>query len=243
MEGPRGKGLESRNPPPELRTSNRMLAIILALMLGVAKLPALQMQTLHRRSPYVGAIALDASSQRMLFADNASRECYPASCTKLMTARILLKEVASGRFRLDDTIVQSKRSAQEEPSKIDLAVGERMTIDNALKALMVKSANDVAVMIAEAVSGSVEAFVERMNAEAAALGKKVVVFAIGGLRESRRKTSTDPRLKTSRNSQSRSCASSRSSSNTRASPTRAYRAVEVRCWPFRITTTLSSSRE
>lgn len=154
-----------------------MLALILAFMLAVAKEPPAQHQSPYRRSPYVGAIALDGDTGRVLFTDNAARECYPASCTKLMTARLLLKAVAAGRFSLDDEIVQSKRSSAEQPSKIDLAVGETMTIDNALKALMVKSANDVAVMIAEAVAGSVEDFVVMMNDEAAKLGMHDTRFA------------------------------------------------------------------
>lgn len=134
-------------------------------------------QTAHRRSPYVGAIALDAKTGRVLLSDMAERECYPASCTKLMTARLLLRAVAGGSIALSDTLVQSRRSIQEVPSKIDLSIGETITVDNALKALMVKSANDVAVMIAERLGGSFEGFVEMMNAEARRLGMKNTVFA------------------------------------------------------------------
>ena len=148
-----------------------------ALLSATAASAAVPPQTAHRRSPYVGAIALDAITGRVLLSDAAERECYPASCTKLMTARLLLKAVAAGSVSLEDSLVQSKRSSREEPSKIDLAVGEKISVDNALKALMVKSANDVAVMIAERVGGTVEGFVGMMNAEARRLGMNGTTFA------------------------------------------------------------------
>ncbi len=157
----------------------RLVAVVAAVMVVdcvFAAAPA-GPQTAHRRSPYVGAIAVDAVSGRVLLADSAQRECYPASCTKLMTARLLLAALADGRLSPSDTLVQSRRSAAEVPSKIDLAVGEHMSIDNALKALMLKSANDVAVMIAERLGGSVEGFVAMMNDEAKRLGMKDTLFA------------------------------------------------------------------
>ena len=124
----------------------------------------------HRVSPYVGAIAVDAASGRVLVSDQADRECYPASCTKLMTARLLLKAVRDGKVAPDERLVQSKRSAGEQPSKIDLLPGETITVRNAMTALMLKSANDVAVIVAERLGGSVEGFAKMMNDEAAALG-------------------------------------------------------------------------
>ena len=93
-----------------------------------------------------------------------------------MTARLLMKEVSAGRMSWGDRVTQTELSAAEEPSKIDLAPGESVSVKEALAVLMVKSANDVAVAIAEKVSGSVEAFVARMNAEAAALGMTNTVF-------------------------------------------------------------------
>jgi len=140
-----------------------------------AKAPVVQ-QT-HRRSPYVGAISVEASSGRVLFADSADRECYPASCTKLMTARLLLKAVREGRVKPTESIVQSRLAASVEPSKLDLAPGETVSVADAMKALMLKSANDVAIDIAERVGGSVEGFVAMMNAEAKKLGMTRTVFA------------------------------------------------------------------
>lgn len=152
------------------------LILALAVLLGTAGLCGAAMQMEHRRSPYVGAIAVDASNGRVLFSDAADRECYPASCTKLMTARLLLKAISEGKFSPDDRIVQSRRSALEEPSKIGLLPGESMSVDEALKSLMLKSANDIAVAIAECVGGSVELFVGMMNDEARKLGMDNTTF-------------------------------------------------------------------
>lgn len=134
-------------------------------------------QQSHRKSPYVGAISVDASSGRVLFADSADRECYPASCTKLMTARLLLKAVREGRVKPTERIAQSRLAASVEPSKLDLAPGETVSVADAMKALMLKSANDVAIDIAERIGGSVEGFVAMMNAEAKKLGMTRTVFA------------------------------------------------------------------
>ena len=151
-------------------------AVIAAALLVAAVKPAGPVQTEHRRSPYVGAIAIEAPSGRVLLSDNATRECYPASCTKLMTARLLLKAMKAGRVRRDERLAQSRVSAAEQPSKIDLLPGETIGVDDALTALMLKSANDVAVIIAERLAGSVQEFAKVMNAEAKALGMLDTVF-------------------------------------------------------------------
>lgn len=152
-------------------------AAALAVFAGVVGYGRAAVQMEHRRSPYVGAIAVDAANGRVLFSDSPERECYPASCTKLMTARLLLKAIEEGMVGMDERIVQSKRSAREEPSRIGLLPGESMSIDDALKALMLKSANDVAVAIAERIGGSVEVFVGMMNEEARLLGMNGTTFA------------------------------------------------------------------
>ena len=126
----------------------------------------------HRKSPYLSYIVMDADSSAVLGCSNATKEAYPASCTKLMTARLVYKARKLGRITDSTRFVQSKRSKQESPSKLDLAVGESISYDDAMKALFLKSANDVAVMMAEKVGGSVENFVELMNLEAKKLGMK-----------------------------------------------------------------------
>ena len=153
------------------------LIIALAVFAGAFGVCGAAIQKEHRRSPYVGAIAVDASNGRVLFSDSADRECYPASCTKLMTARLLLKAIDEGKLGPNERIVQSKRSAREQPSHIGLLPGESMSIDEALKSLILKSANDIAVAIAERIGGSVEVFVGMMNEEARLLGMDSTTFA------------------------------------------------------------------
>jgi D-alanyl-D-alanine carboxypeptidase len=123
----------------------------------------------HVPSPYV---AIDVDSGRVIAQRDATRSWYPASVTKLMTVYVALEAVKSGRLALDTPMVVSARAARMKPSKMGFAPGTQVTLGNALKMLMVKSANDIAITIAEGVSGSVEAFADEMNLAAYALGMK-----------------------------------------------------------------------
>jgi D-alanyl-D-alanine carboxypeptidase len=115
-------------------------------------------------------LLVDASSGEILAAQEATRSWHPASLTKLMTAHLALSAVRSGRISLDSSIVLSARAAGQAPSKLGVPPGTSLRLEDALLVMMVKSANDVAVAIAEAVSGSEVAFVTAMNAEAGRLG-------------------------------------------------------------------------
>ena len=127
-------------------------------------------QTAHRRSPYVGALCADAKSGRVLFSDNADAEAYPASVTKLMTLFLVLEDVKAGRYTLDSKAVATADAYRCEPSWIGIKAGESMSVRDLCLALMVESANDAAIVLAVNSSGSFDAFVERMNSRAAALG-------------------------------------------------------------------------
>jgi D-alanyl-D-alanine carboxypeptidase len=102
--------------------------------------------------------------------NEATAPWYPASLTKLMTVYVALDAVRNGKLTLDTPLIMSARAARMPPSKMGFRPGTEVTLDNALKMLMVKSPNDVAVMVAEGVSGSVEAFAGDMNADAQRLG-------------------------------------------------------------------------
>ena len=132
--------------------------------------PAVQLQTAHRRSPYVGAVCADATSGRILFADNADAEAYPASVTKLMTLFLVLEDVRARRYSLDDKVVATPDAYRCEPSWIGIKAGESMTVRDLCLALMVESANDAAIVLAVHSAGSFDAFVTRMNSRAASLG-------------------------------------------------------------------------
>ncbi len=115
-------------------------------------------------------ISMDFATGRVIEARDATRPWYPASVTKLMTVYVALQAVQEGRLSLDTPLVVSARAASMKPSKMGFAPGSLVTLDNALKMLMVKSANDIAITVAEGVSGSVEAFAAEMNATAAKVG-------------------------------------------------------------------------
>lgn len=117
-------------------------------------------------------IAIDVGTGRVIAARDATRPWYPASVTKLMTVYVALQAVRQGRLTMETPLVVSARAAGMKPSKMGFAPGSQVTLENALKMLMVKSANDIAVTIAEGVSGSVEAFAAEMNASAASLGMR-----------------------------------------------------------------------
>ncbi len=118
-------------------------------------------------TPY---LVVDADSGQVLLQNDATEIWYPASLTKLMTVYVALDAVRAGRLTMDTPLVVSARAASQQPSKMGFKPGSEVTLDNALKMLMVKSPNDVAVTVAEGVSGSVEAFAAEMNADAQKIG-------------------------------------------------------------------------
>ena len=115
-------------------------------------------------------LVVDADSGQVLIDNEGTAVWYPASLTKLMTVYVALDAVRNGKLTLDTPLIMSARAARMAPSKMGFRPGTEVTLDNALKMLMVKSPNDVAVMVAEGVSGSVEAFADEMNGAAQRLG-------------------------------------------------------------------------
>src|SRR5882672_5756731 len=115
-------------------------------------------------------LLVEVESGKVLHAENATVPWYPASVTKIMTAYVMLRAVKEGRVTLDKAVPVSPAAASQSPTKMGFPVGTLVTLDNALKMLMVKSANDMAVLIAEGVGGSIENFADQMNATAARLG-------------------------------------------------------------------------
>ena len=118
------------------------------------------------------SLVVDVDSGQTLSENDATEPWYPASLTKLMTTYVALQAVRDGRLTLDTPLTMSARAAAMPASKMGFAPGVEVTLDNALKMLMVKSPNDVAVMIAESIDGSVEAFAAEMNATALKLGMR-----------------------------------------------------------------------
>ncbi len=115
-------------------------------------------------------LVIEAETGKVLFAQNAGHPWYPASVTKLMTAYVTLHAVKEGRVSLDQPLTVSANAVAQSPVKMGFAAGTQVTVDNALKMLMVKSANDIAVVLAEGVGGSIEGFADQMNWQARRLG-------------------------------------------------------------------------
>ena len=136
----------------------------------IAALAAAAFAAAPARASQEAALLIEADSGKVLHAENATMPWYPASLTKLMTAYVALQAVKTRRLTLDTPLDVSARAHAQQPSKMGFKAGVKLTVDNALKMLMVKSANDVAVVLAEGVSGSVEKFADEMNSASKRLG-------------------------------------------------------------------------
>ena len=141
-----------------LRT--RSLILLTFLILAIAPLRAAANPTL----------LFDISNGKVLYAEDADKLWYPASLTKIMTAYVVFEALKQGSLTLESKLVSTKIAAKEPPSKIGLPIGAKISMELGLRALIIKSANDVAVMLAEAVAGNKDAFIVRMNETAKRLG-------------------------------------------------------------------------
>jgi D-alanyl-D-alanine carboxypeptidase len=115
-------------------------------------------------------LVVEADSGKVLFAEHATAPWYPASTSKLMTMYLTLRAVKEHRLNMDTLLTVSPNAVAQAPSKMGFAAGTQLTVDNALKMMMVKSANDMAVVLAEGVAGSIEKFADEMNAASRRLG-------------------------------------------------------------------------
>jgi D-alanyl-D-alanine carboxypeptidase len=115
-------------------------------------------------------LLVEANTGKVIQGENATYPWYPASVTKLMTTYVTLKALRDRRISLDSLFAVSPNAVAQQPSKMGFKTGTQVTVDNALKMLLVHSANDMAVVLAEGVSGSIEKFADEMNAAARRLG-------------------------------------------------------------------------
>lgn len=122
------------------------------------------------------AIVVDADSGRTLHSAAAEERRYPASLTKMMTLYLLFEELDRGRLRSNSELLVSANAASQPPTKLGLRAGSRISVEDAILALAVRSANDIAVAVAENISGSEAAFAERMTRTAHGLGMRATTF-------------------------------------------------------------------
>ncbi|HEV3501319.1 MAG TPA: D-alanyl-D-alanine carboxypeptidase family protein [Bradyrhizobium sp.] len=145
---------------PLLRTSPLSWIVLVAALAVVAPRVA------HAEA----LLVIEADTGKVLEAQSATYPWYPASVTKLMTAYVTLKAVKDGRISLDTLLTVSPVATSQSPSKMGFRPGTQVTVDNALKMMLVKSANDMAVVLAEGVGGSIDGFSAQMNQAAQKLG-------------------------------------------------------------------------
>lgn len=144
-----------------------VLAIFIAATAAATMTAPASAQNVPRA--YAG-IAVDAKTGQVLYQDSANELRYPASLTKVMTLYILFQELEAGRLRLDSELRVSAHAAAAVPTKLWVRSGSTIKVEDAIKALVIISANDVARVVAENISGTESAFGERMTQTARALG-------------------------------------------------------------------------
>ena len=144
---------------------------IAAIALGI-----LMAAVLWAQGALAGAIVVNAQTGAILFADDADRSHYPASLTKMMTLYMTFDALATGQLRLSQSLPVSSQAARQVPSKIGLRTGATISVEDAILALVTKSANDAAVVLAEALGGTESNFAVGMTMKARDLGLHRTTF-------------------------------------------------------------------
>lgn len=174
---------------PARRLAFGFLLALCALVAPLAMAPATANAALAD-SPKYAAIVVDATTGEVLYARRADSPRYPASITKVMTLYLLFEQLAEGKLKPEDRITISPRAAAQAPSKLGLAAGETISVDDAIRALSVKSANDISVAVAEKVGGTEARFAAMMTLKANELGMTNSRFVnANGLPDSRQLSS------------------------------------------------------
>lgn len=122
------------------------------------------------------ALVVDGNTGRVLYEENADALRHPASLTKIMTLYMLFEQLEAGRLKLESELPVSARAASQSPSKLNLRPGSTIEVEDAIKAIVTRSANDVAVVIGEAIGGSESNFADMMTRKARALGMNSTTF-------------------------------------------------------------------
>ncbi|MGM9681750.1 MAG: D-alanyl-D-alanine carboxypeptidase family protein [Eubacteriales bacterium] len=143
-----------------------LLSCLLAPILGIP----ISAQEQQIETDAKSVILMEANTRTVLYENNADEPLPPASVTKIMTLLLVMEAVDSGKIKLTDQVTVSELAASMGGSQIYLEVGEQMSVEDMIKSVVVASANDAALALAEHLSGSEEAFVSAMNKRAEELG-------------------------------------------------------------------------
>jgi D-alanyl-D-alanine carboxypeptidase len=146
------------------------VARVWMVLLATLALTAPALAAAQRATFYGPSLVFDAGNDEILLAEEADTPWYPASLTKLMTAYVVFDAIKAGRLTLATEIVISPRANAQPKTRVGLGAGKRTTVDHALQGLIIRSANDFAVALAEKLAGSEDAFVVEMNQAALRLG-------------------------------------------------------------------------
>ena len=147
---------------------DRGLAIAMVFILSLFLIASANRPALAR--PAFSAITVDASTGKIIYSNNIDAKRFPASLTKVMTLYLMFQEIDAGRMSFSTRMKVSKLAAAQQPSKLGLRVGSTITARDAMFALITKSANDAAMVVAEHIGGSQKGFAERMTRQARAMG-------------------------------------------------------------------------
>lgn len=164
-----------------LRTLRTLAAVFLSIVVAIAVQvgfadEADAKKKRYRGNPKYAAIVIDAKTGKVLHSRNANARRYPASLTKMMTLYLVFEDMKAGRITKRTRLKMSRRGAQQQPSKIGLRPGQTISMEQAILALVTKSANDVATAIGDQLSGSEAAFAVRMTRKARQLGMSRTTF-------------------------------------------------------------------
>jgi D-alanyl-D-alanine carboxypeptidase len=161
--------------------------LAVALLVGFLALAAAP-EAAHAQDRYA-AFVIDARTNEVLHADQADEIRYPASLTKMMTLYMLFEALERGELTMDTRLTASRNASRQPPSRLGLRRGDTITVDEAIRALVVQSANDVATMVAERLGGTEARFAANMTSRARELGMTQTRFAnASGLPDARHGT-------------------------------------------------------
>lgn len=155
----------------------RLISIFLSITICLITPITVKANTIDEKNINAKSVVLmDLNSKKLLYSSNKDERLSPASVTKIMSILLILESIDSGKIKLTDKVTASKSAVSMGGSQIWLEVGEKMTVDELLKAVVVASANDACTALGEYVGGSVTGFVKMMNDKAKELGLKNTSF-------------------------------------------------------------------
>lgn len=159
--------------PWRARFVRAVAAFLVVLAVGVSA--AAPVQAIENLRKYAG-IVVDAKSGKILYEEQADSKRYPASVAKVMTLYVLFQELQAGNLSLSTKMTVSRHAASAVPTKLGLRAGSTISVEDAIKSLVTLSANDMARVIAEHISGTESKFAERMTATARAMGMRNTTY-------------------------------------------------------------------